>query len=49
VQVQPFTKKPSFKGFHVTRISVDVLGVCARCAAKQRSAATKPRGREKTC
>jgi len=49
VQVQPFTKKRSFKGFHVTRISVDVLGVCARCVAKQRSATTKPRRREKAC
>ena len=47
VQVQALTNKRSLKGFYVTRISVDVLGICALCAAKQ--PATKSRRREKTC
>lgn len=46
VQVRPLTKKRSFKGFHVTRISIDVLGVCPRCARKERSTATEARRRE---
>jgi Fur family peroxide stress response transcriptional regulator len=47
VQVQALTKKRSLKGFHVTRIAVDVLGICAACAGKER--ATKSRRREKPC
>lgn len=46
VQVRPLTKKRSIKGFHVTRISIDVLGVCARCATKERTTASKARRRE---
>ena len=37
VHIQPITKKRSLKGFQVTRIAIDVLGVCAACAAKERS------------
>jgi Fur family peroxide stress response transcriptional regulator len=47
VQMQAFTKKRSLKGFHVTRIAVDVLGICANCAAKKRS--IKNGWRKKTC
>ncbi len=49
VQVHPVTRKRSLKGFQVTRIAVDVLGVCAACAAKASSTAIKTRQREKTC
>jgi Fur family peroxide stress response transcriptional regulator len=49
VQVQPLAKKRSLKGFQVTRISIDVLGVCALCAAKQSSMTSKPRRRKKAC
>jgi Fur family transcriptional regulator, peroxide stress response regulator len=37
------------RGFQVTRISIDVLGLCASCAAKDSSNSTKPKRREKTC
>jgi Fur family peroxide stress response transcriptional regulator len=47
VEVQALTKKRSLKGFHVTRIAVDVLGICAACAGKER--ANKSRRREKPC
>ena len=46
VQVQALTKKRSLKGFHVTRIAVDVLGICAACAAKERATISR---RDKTC
>lgn len=46
VKVQALTKKRSLKGFQVTRIAVDVLGVCAACAAKERAMKSR---REKTC
>jgi Fur family transcriptional regulator, peroxide stress response regulator len=49
VQVYPLTKRRTLKGFQVTRISVDVLGVCAACAAKESSTAIKNRQREKSC
>jgi Fur family transcriptional regulator, peroxide stress response regulator len=49
VQVRPLTKKRFPQGFHVTRISVDVLGVCAACAAKESSTIAKPGRREKAC
>jgi Fur family peroxide stress response transcriptional regulator len=49
VPVQPLAKKRFLQGFHVTRISVDVLGVCALCAAKESSMTTKPRRRKKEC
>ena len=49
VQVQPLTKKRFLNGFQVIRVSVDVLGVCARCAAKESSTATKTRRRERAC
>jgi Fur family transcriptional regulator, peroxide stress response regulator len=49
VEVRPLAKRRSFKGFQVTRISVDVLGVCAACAAKDSSIAIKTRQREKSC
>jgi len=49
VQVRALTKKRSLKGFQVTRIAVDVLGVCAACAAKASSTAIKTRQREKSC
>jgi Fur family peroxide stress response transcriptional regulator len=48
VEVRPLAKRRSFKGFQVTRISVDVLGVCAACAAKESSTAIKTRQREKS-
>ena len=49
VEVRPLVKRRPFKGFQVTRISVDVLGVCAACVAKENSAASKIRQREKSC
>lgn len=49
VEVRPLAKRRSFKGFQVARISVDVLGVCAACAAKESSAAIKTGQREKSC
>jgi len=49
VQLQPLAKKRSLKGFQVTRISVDVLGVCALCATKENSTTSKPRRRKKAC
>jgi Fur family peroxide stress response transcriptional regulator len=49
VEVRPLAKRRSFRGFQVTRISVDVLGVCAACAAKESSTAIKTRQREKSC
>jgi Fur family peroxide stress response transcriptional regulator len=49
VQLQPFAKKRFLRGFHVTRISVDVLGVCAFCAAKGGPVTTTPRRRKKEC
>jgi len=48
VEVRPLAKRRSFKGFQVTRISVDVLGVCAVCAARESSTAIKTRQREKS-
>jgi len=47
VQVQALTKRRFLKGFHVTRIAVDVLGICADCADKER--ATQSKRRQKTC
>jgi len=49
VRVRPITRKRTLKGFQVTRIAVDVLGVCAACAAKASSTAIKTRQREKSC
>jgi Fur family peroxide stress response transcriptional regulator len=49
VEVRPLAKRRSFKGFQVTRISVDVLGVCAACASKESSTAIKTRQRERSC
>jgi Fur family peroxide stress response transcriptional regulator len=36
------------RGFHVTRISIDVLGVCAACAVKENSL-IKNKRRDKSC
>jgi len=47
VQLRPLPRKRSLKGFQVTRIAVDVLGICAACAAKRSSTAIKIRQREK--
>jgi Fur family peroxide stress response transcriptional regulator len=47
VRVHPLTKKRSLKGFQVTRIAVDVLGICATCVTEENS--IKTRRREKTC
>jgi Fur family peroxide stress response transcriptional regulator len=33
----PVRIKERLRGFQVTRISVDVLGICAACAAKENS------------
>jgi Fur family transcriptional regulator, peroxide stress response regulator len=49
VSVRPLKRKRSLKGFQVTRISVDVLGVCAACAAKENSHSNKMKRREKAC
>jgi len=49
VLVRPLTGKRRLKGFRVTRIAVDVLGICAACAAQKTSTAIKPRRREKSC
>jgi Fur family transcriptional regulator, peroxide stress response regulator len=43
VRVRPLTKKRSLKGFYITRISIDVLGVCSSCAAKEGSTEIKRR------
>jgi len=37
------------RGFQVTRVSIDVLGVCASCAAKESLNSIKARRREKSC
>jgi Fur family transcriptional regulator, peroxide stress response regulator len=47
VEVRPLAKRRTFKGFQVTRVSVDVLGVCAACAAKESSTAINTRQRAK--
>jgi Fur family transcriptional regulator, peroxide stress response regulator len=47
LRVRSLTKKRSLKGFQVKRIAVDVLGICATCAAEESSLRT--RRREKTC
>ena len=47
VLVRPLSKKRSLRGFQVSRISVDVLGICPSCSAKQNS--TKTKRREKAC
>jgi Fur family transcriptional regulator, peroxide stress response regulator len=47
VKVLPLTRKRSLKGFQVTRIAIDVLGICAACAAKQDP--IKARRRDKQC
>jgi Fur family transcriptional regulator, peroxide stress response regulator len=49
VQVRPLAKRRTLRGFQVTRISVDVLGICAACAAKENSTAIKSRQRGKSC
>ena len=48
VEVRPLAKRRSFKGFRVARISVDVLGVCAACAATESSTVIKTRQKEKS-
>ena len=47
VQVVALSRKRPLKDFQVTRISVDVLGICAACAAKENS--SKARRRERAC
>ena len=47
LQVQALARKRTLKGFQISRISVDVLGVCAACAAKVNSTATRNRRRAK--
>ena len=49
VQVRPLTKRRSLNGFQVTRVSVDVLGICAACAAKESSISNKTKRREREC
>ena len=41
VRVLPVKATRSMKGFQVTRITVDVLGICAACSAKTRSTSSK--------
>jgi Fur family peroxide stress response transcriptional regulator len=41
VRVLPLKTPRSLKGFQVTRITVDVLGICAACSAKARSTPSK--------
>jgi len=47
LQVHPRTRKRSLQGFQITRISVDVLGICAACATKDNS--IQSRRRQKSC
>ncbi len=49
VRVLPVKAKRSLKGFQVTRIAVDVLGICAACAAKDHLISSKTKRREKAC
>ncbi len=49
LRVLPVKAKRSLKGFQVTRIAVDVLGICAACAAKQHPIPKKTRRGEKSC
>jgi Fur family transcriptional regulator, peroxide stress response regulator len=37
------------RGFQVTRIAIDVLGVCAACAATESPSSIKTKRREKAC
>ena len=49
VHVQALTRKRELQGFQIARISVDVLGICSACAAKESKLATSARRRTRTC